>query len=394
MACAEPTARTTSPRTLRGHEDAVAPPGEAEQVGEPGQARDSGIVGAQCAGRGGGGGHAGCLGAGGRRGVGGRLRLVAGEEELLEGGRLAGQARDPSAAEGRHELAEVLGVDREAHLGAVDRHVVGAGPGADLGEGGRVGERGMHPGSGQVAQLGEAAGVDDPAGAHDAHPVAGALHLAEDVARQQHGAALVAQRGELALEDLLHERVEAGGRLVEHEQRHVAGERRDEGDLLPVALGVRLALLGLVELEALDETPPAVLVDAATEPAEQVDDLATAQGGPEHDVAGHVGELTVQLGGVAPRVAAEDGRGAAVGAQQAEQDADRRRLARAVGSEEAVDLALADAEVESVEGDGGAERLAEAGHGDDIGHARDATPVSEVCECCNLRVCRPAESRS
>ena len=114
-------------------------------------------------------------------------------------------------------------------------------------------EHGVHPGAGEVAQLGQAAGVDDAAGAHDAHPVAGPLDLAEDVARQQHGAPLVLQRGELALEDLLHERVEAGRRLVEHEQRHVAGQRRDEGDLLPVALGVGLALLGRVELEALDE---------------------------------------------------------------------------------------------------------------------------------------------
>ena len=85
--------------------------------------------------------------------------------------------------------------------------------------------------------------------------------------------------GELALEDLLHEGVQAGGRLVEDEQRHAAGERGDEGDLLPVALGVGLALLGLVELEALDEAASAVLVDAAAQPAEQVDDLTTAQVG-------------------------------------------------------------------------------------------------------------------
>ena len=114
---------------------------------------------------------------------------------------------------------------------------------------------------------------------------------------------------------------------------------------------------------------------------------------PEHDVAGHVGELAVQVGGVAPRVAAEHGRGAAVGAQQAEQDADGRRLPRAVRAEEAVHLALADGEVEAVEGDGVAERLVQAGDGDDVGHVTDATPVSEVCECCNVPVCRPLPCR-
>ena len=55
------------------------------------------------------------------------------------------------------------------------------------------------------------------------------------------------------VEDLLHQRVQAGRRLVEHEQVHVGGERRDQRDLLPVALGVRAALLGRVEVEPLQQ---------------------------------------------------------------------------------------------------------------------------------------------
>ena len=39
-------------------------------------------------------------------------------------------------------------------------------------------------------------------------------------------------------EDLLHQRVQPGRRLVEEQQLHVGRERRDQGDLLPVALGV------------------------------------------------------------------------------------------------------------------------------------------------------------
>ena len=253
----------------------------------------------------------------------------------------------------------------------------------------------MHPRAGQVAQLGEAAGVDDPARPHDAHPVAGPLDLAEDVARQQHGAAVGPQVGELALEDLLHERVEAGGRLVEDEQRHVAGEGRDEGDLLPVALGVGLALLGLVELEALDEAAAPLLVDAAAQPAEQVDDLAAA----EATARARRRRARRRAGGAArsrrarghgrarwrcrrPRAAGRAGCGSS--------STCRRRWARGSRGPRPRGRVRSRPSSATV----GAERLAQAGHGDDVGHALDATPVSEICECCKLRVCRRAESRS
>ena len=76
--------------------------------------------------------------------------------------------------------------------------------------------------AGQVAQLGQRAGLDAPARADDADPVAEPLDLGEDVARQQHGrAAAVAELVDAVLEHLLHQRVEPGGRLVEHQQLHV-----------------------------------------------------------------------------------------------------------------------------------------------------------------------------
>ncbi len=129
-----------------------------------------------------------------------------------------------------------------------------------------------------------------------------------------------------------------GGRLVEDEQLDVGGERGDEGDLLPVALGVGPALLARVEVEALQQLGAAPGVEAAAEPAEQVDDLAAGQVGPQRDVAGHVREAAVQFRGVAPRVAAEQPGGAGVGAQQPEQDPDGGGLPGAVGPEEAVHL--------------------------------------------------------
>jgi hypothetical protein len=59
----------------------------------------------------------------------------------------------------------------------------------------------------------------------------------------------------------------------------------------------------------------------------------------------------VQLDRVAPRVAAEQSDLAAVLAQQAEQDADGRRLARTVRSQEGMHLAGANLEIEAVKRD-------------------------------------------
>ena len=55
------------------------------------------------------------------------------------------------------------------------------------------------------------------------------------MAAEQHVPAAVALLGDEAAEDLLHERVEPRGGLVEDEELDVAGEGRDESDLLPVA---------------------------------------------------------------------------------------------------------------------------------------------------------------
>ena len=121
----------------------------------------------------------------------------------------------------------------------------------------RVGEDGVDAGAAEVAHVGERAGLDGAAGADDADAVGERLDLAEDVAGEQHGAALAAQVLDDAAEDRLHQRVQPGGRLVEQEQLDVGGQGGDEGDLLPVALGVGAALLGRVELEPLDEVVPA-----------------------------------------------------------------------------------------------------------------------------------------
>ena len=131
-------------------------------------------------------------------------------------------------------------------------------------------------------------------------------------------------------EHLLHQRVQPGRRLVEHQQVDVGGERRDQRDLLPVALGVGPALLGRVEVEPLQQllAAPGAGVGAA-HPQQHVDRLAAATG----SATAPRRRARRPAGGGSRRASrqgssAEHARRAAVDAQQPEQRPDRRRLAR------------------------------------------------------------------
>ena len=104
-----------------------------------------------------------------------------------------------------------------------------------------------------------------------------------------------------------------------------------------------------VQPEALDQLGASRSIDAAPHPGQQVDDLAAGQGWPQRDIAGHIGDLTVQGDGIGPRVASQYPHRPAVTAGQAEQDPDGGGLAGTIGAEEAVHLTLAHGHVESVQ---------------------------------------------
>ena len=158
----------------------------------------------------------------------------------------------------------------------------------------------------QVPQLVEGAGLDRPALADDRDPVGQPLDLAEDVAGQQHRRARGHPLRHAVVEDLLHQRVQPGRRLVEHQQVHVGGERRHQRDLLPVALRVRPALLGRVQVEPLQQLLAVTGAGVRTAHAQQhVDGLAAGQVRPQRHVAGHVREPAVDGHRVPPRVLAE-----------------------------------------------------------------------------------------
>ena len=129
-----------------------------------------------------------------------------------------------------------------------------------------------------------------------------------------------------------------------------------EAEPLAHAPGVGLdgAVAGLRQADPLQQLVDARLglgVGDAVEPGRVAQVLAARHGPVEADVVGQVADVPLDLERVARRVEAEDLGRAAGRLGQAEQHQDGRRLARAVGTEEAEHLALADVQVERADGD-------------------------------------------
>src|SRR5216683_3730145 len=100
----------------------------------------------------------------------------------------------------------------------------------------------------------------------------------------------------------------------------------------------------------------------------------------ETEPLGHVADLAADPRSVADDVHAEAGPGAAIRRQQAAEQPDRRRLAAAIGAEEAADLATGDLQVEVLDDLARAETLAQAAHVDDEA-AQLAVTHSGVTHC-------------
>ena len=197
---------------------------------------------------------------------------------------------------------------------------------------------------------------DDPAPVDDHDPVAEGVGLVEVVGGQEHRRpALRAQPGDVVPEVGPRLRVQAGGRLVEEDQRRVVDQPHRDVEPALLAAGHVLGHPGpqALELELVEEL------------------LAAARGvGPrqavEHPVVHHLvagagrGEGAAGLGDVADaaphllrlphHVVARDGGGARGRPEQGDEHPQRGGLARAVGAEEADHLALGDVEVDPVDG--------------------------------------------
>ena len=86
-------------------------------------------------------------------------------------------------------------------------------------------------------QLGQRAHVADAAGEDHGHPIAGHLHVGQDVRRVQHGAALALELEHEVADLLAADGVEPGHGLVEHDQLGIAHQGLRDADALEHALG-------------------------------------------------------------------------------------------------------------------------------------------------------------
>src|SRR5262249_4339136 len=137
-------------------------------------------------------------------------------------------------------------------------------------------------------------------------------------------------------------RIDTRGRLVEQQQlrlvRHAGGERQP---LLPAA-GERAGqlVLAALEAEALDDRLGARRQRPdAVHAADEFEVLAHRQVLVEAEALRHVADAPLDLGGLRADVEAEALARAGIRREQAAEHADRRRLAAAVGPEEAEDHA-------------------------------------------------------
>jgi hypothetical protein len=207
-----------------------------------------------------------------------------------------------------------------------------------------------------ATQLLDVAGRDDPPVLHDRDRVAQPLDQLELMTGEQHRHAARDLGAQHPAQHVDTDRVEAGERLVEHQQLRAMHERRRELHALLVAERQRLQLVAraIGQAEALEQLVAAGLRSGGAQPVQprEVDELvAHAHLRIEAALLRHVAEaaarVSVQRRAV-PRHLAR------VGAEHAEDDPHRARLAGAVGSDEAGHAAGLHVEREAVERDDGA----------------------------------------
>ena len=138
--------------------------------------------------------------------------------------------------------------------------------------------------------------------------------------------------------------VDAGGRLVEHDHRRLVHERlADQHAPLHAARQRAHVGVGLRrEVEVMqDLVDPVVVVAQAEVAGLDAQRLAHREERIEHELLRHDAERAARVAVVGDDVVAQDAHRAAVGARQAGEDRDQRRLAGAVRTEQAEELARA-----------------------------------------------------
>ncbi len=149
---------------------------------------------------------------------------------------------------------------------------------------------------------------------------------------------------ELALVD----RVEPGERLVEDHQARLVDEGAEQLDCLRHAFRelADLPLGGEAEAVIFEQLAPAFAADLQRQPAQRAEEGDRLEGFHRRIEPALLGQVADQPGDVLRPLVPEHAARALVGVDDAQQHAQHRRLARAVGAEHAVDRALGHFEVD------------------------------------------------
>ncbi len=247
----------------------------------------------------------------------------------------------PALAERDHEALEQLLVGAEAQLAVRRARRRRAELGRRVLGGVEIGRAQAVPGAHRPGQLGDVALVQDPAAVDDRDPVAQLLDVGHLVAREEHRDPLRREAADERLHVAHPGRVEAGLGLVEDEQPRAAQERGGDAEPLahPVGVAADPVARPVGQVDGVEHLVDPRAGVAAVEGREQLQVLAPGQVRVELRRLDEPGDPLERAPAHADRIAAEQPGAARGRPDQAEQHAQRRRLAGAVRAQVAVDVA-------------------------------------------------------
>ena len=189
------------------------------------------------------------------------------------------------------------------------------------------------------------------------------FEIGGDVGREEDGAGPVSGGLEHRLEKPSPgDRIEARHRLVEDQELRAVAEGEHEGELLFLPHRQRADAVAERQIPAAQELLSPGPIPAGIKARHVGDSLADGEPGIERRFLGHVADPGLLPIGQLPGIGAEDGRGALVGLEQAEQAFDERAFPRAVEAEEADHLPTRHLEIDAIEDGARAKALHEAAH--------------------------------
>ncbi len=213
-----------------------------------------------------------------------------------------------------------------------------------------------------VARGVDRSGVGDLAGGDDRHLLAQALGMGDHVGREDYRRALCREIADQGLQLALVDRVETGKRLVEDDQPWAVDERAEELDGLRHAFRKLADLLvgGMAEAVTVEQLAPAAAPFGERHAAQRAHEGDRLDRFHRRIEPALLGQVADQPRDVVRIVAAEHAAHALVRVDDPQQHAQRRRLARAIGAENAVDRAFGHGQVDPVDRGGALEPLDQA----------------------------------